>query len=186
MKWADPVLIRFIRLQGKNLVESVYDPTLNSIFLAWDVMVPNYAAEQWEAFRKERKKTDPAYNHRLSWQEITRRPSDTDEAWAVLYAIVDDHVSRLKELLTGHQAIEASEAEDPDWADHAAHPDVAPPPTAAPSPSLLAAQFRFRRYQSAKTRELLRTLDTLCNLRKAGIGTADAKWQRTTGKAAIR
>ena len=127
----------------------------------------------WEAFRKERKKTDPAYNHRLSWQEITRRPSDTDEAWAVLYAIVDDHVSRLKELLTGHQAIEASEAEDPDWADHAAL-DCSP-------------EFeRFRRYQSAKTRELLRTLDTLCNLRKAGIGTTDAKWQRTTGKAAIR
>src|SRR5208337_1757990 len=43
--WNTPVLLRFIRLQGKNVVESIYDPALNSIFLAWDVLVPKYAKE---------------------------------------------------------------------------------------------------------------------------------------------
>ncbi len=44
-KWDEPVLIRFIRLQGKNLVEAVFDPALNSIFLAWDVLVPKLEGE---------------------------------------------------------------------------------------------------------------------------------------------
>ncbi len=57
-------MLRFIRLQGKQVVESVYDPALNSIFLAWDVLVPKYAKEEWESFREERPTTDPAYNHR--------------------------------------------------------------------------------------------------------------------------
>jgi len=40
LKCGEPVLVRFIRLQGKNMIESVFDPTLNSIFLAWDVLYP--------------------------------------------------------------------------------------------------------------------------------------------------
>jgi len=148
-------LIRFIRLQGKQVVESVYDPALNSIFLAWDVLVQKYAKEEWESFREERPLTDPAYNHRMHWHEIARRPSDPAEAWAVLYAIVNQHVGRLKELLTRNEAIEA--VEDPDWADRAAL-DCSP------------AFERHRRYQSAKTRELLRTLDTLCKIRNAEFG----------------
>ena len=46
-KWETPVMRRFIRLQGKNLVESVYDPALNAIFLAWDVLSPGYAKKLW-------------------------------------------------------------------------------------------------------------------------------------------
>jgi hypothetical protein len=159
-KWEEPVLIRFIRLQGKQVVESVYDPALNSIFLAWDVLVQKYAKEEWESFREERPTTDPAYNHRLHWREIAPRPSDPAEAWEVLSAIVNQHVGRLKELLARNEAIEA--AEDPDWADHAAL-DCSP------------AFERHRRYQSAKTRELLRTLDTLCKMRKAGFGMGDGE-----------
>src|SRR5271157_1212280 len=85
--WNTPVLLRFIRLQGKNVVESIYDPALNSIFLAWDVLVQKYAKEEWESFREERPTTDPAYNHRLHWREIAPRPSDPAKAWKVLYAI---------------------------------------------------------------------------------------------------
>ena len=80
------ILLRFIRLQGKNVVESVYDPALNAIFLAWDVLVPKYAKERWESFRNEGPRTDPAFNHRLHWREIADRPSDPAAAWAVLYA----------------------------------------------------------------------------------------------------
>jgi hypothetical protein len=99
LKWSEPVLVRFIRLQGKNMIESIFDPALNSIFLAWDALYPNYAAAEWESLRKERRINDPAYNHRLHWQEITRRPGDPAEAWGHLYGIVDHHVARLKELL---------------------------------------------------------------------------------------
>src|SRR5271157_1678102 len=41
---------------------------------------------------------------------------------------------------------------------------------------------RHRRYQSAKTRELLRTLDTLCKLRKAGFGMGDGAEEMAYGK----
>jgi len=159
-KWEEPVLIRFIRLQGKQVVESVYDPALNSIFLAWDVLVQKYAKEEWESFREERPTTDPAYNHRLHWREIAPRPSDPAGAWEVLYAIVDQHVGRLKELLAENLDIEA--AADPDWADRAAL-DCSP------------AFERHRRYQSAKTRELLRTLDTLRKMRNAEFGMRNGK-----------
>src|SRR5208337_29836 len=125
-------------------------------------------------FREERPTTDPAYNHRLHWSEIAPRPSDPAEAWAVLSAIVNQHVGRLKELLARNEAIEA--AEDPDWADRAAL-DCSP------------AFERHRRYQSAKTRELLRTLDTLRRMRKAEFGIrnreeemADGKCQMADGK----
>ena len=42
--WDTPALLRFIRLQGKQVAESVYDPVLNVIFVAWDVLVPKFAA----------------------------------------------------------------------------------------------------------------------------------------------
>src|SRR5208337_4189029 len=117
-----------------------------------------------------------AFNHRLLWREIAPRPSDPAEAWAVLSAVVHQHVGRLKELLAHHQASAA--AEDADWADRAAL-DCSP------------ALERHRRYQSAKTRELLRTLDTLRKLRNADFGMgnaekadgkcrmADGRWQMT-------
>ena len=37
--WEEPTLLRFVRLLGKRVVEAVYDPVLNSIFVAWDVLV---------------------------------------------------------------------------------------------------------------------------------------------------
>jgi hypothetical protein len=166
--WEEPVLIRFIRLQGKQLVESVYDPVLNSIFLAWDVLVPNYAKVEWESYREERSIHDPAYNHRLAWREIAARPSNEAEAWAVLYAIVAEHVGRLKELLAQNQAIEA--IEDPTWADRAAL-DCSP------------AFERHRRYQSAKTRELLRTLETLRKMRNSECGMGDGEGEMADGKS---
>ena len=165
--WNIPVLLRFIRLQGKNVVESIYDPALNSIFLAWDVVVPKYAGAAWHLFQEVKPRTDPAFNHRLAWCEIAPRPGNADEAWALLYGIVDQHVDRLKELLAANEAIEAEE--DPDWADRAAL-DCSP------------AFERHRRCQSARTRELLRTLDTLRKMRKEEFGTENGKAGMADGK----
>ena len=166
-RWDTPALLRFIRLQGKQVAESVYDPVLNVIFVAWDVLVPKFAAEEWENFREERFRTDPSFNHRQCWREIVARPSNAAEAREVLDTIIADHVENLKELLARNEAIEA--VADPDWADRAAL-DLSP------------GFERLRRYQSAKTRELLRTLDALRKLRHAdfGIGNgekADGKCQ---------
>ncbi len=119
-------------------------------------------------------RTDPAFNHRLLWREIADRPNDPDAAWAVLYAIVDQHVGRLKELLARNEAIEA--AEDSDWAARAGL-DCSP------------AFERHRRCQSARHRELLRTLETLRKTRNAECGMgkqewrrADARWQMTDAR----
>ena len=78
-RWDTPALLRFIRLQGKQVAESVYDPVLNVIFVAWDVLVPKFAAEEWENFREERFRTDPSFNHRQCWREIVARPSNAAE-----------------------------------------------------------------------------------------------------------
>ena len=167
LKWEETELLRFIRLQGKNVVESVYDPVLNSIFLAWDVLVEKYAQQQWHYFQEVKPRTDPAFNHRLLWREIAARPSDAAAAWAVLYGIVEEHVERLVELLAAN---EASEAEaDPDWADRAAY-DGSP------------AFERHRRYQSAKTRELHRTLDTLRRMRNTEFGTGNEEEELAEGE----
>src|SRR5271157_4433872 len=115
----------------------------------------------------------------LYFHEIASRPKDKDEAWAVLSAVVDRHVGRLKELLAHHQASAA--AEDADWADRAALD--------------CSTEFeRHRRYQSAKTGVLLLTLDTLRKLRNADFGMgngekadgkcrmANGRWQMTNGR----
>ena len=161
-------MLRFIRLQGKQVAESVYDPVLNVIFVAWDVLVPKFAAEEWENFREERFRTDPSFNHRQCWREIVARPSNAAEAREVLDTIIEDHVENLKELLARNEAIEA--VADPDWADRAAL-DLSP------------GFERLRRYQSAKTRELQRTLDALRKLRNADFGIGNG--EKADGKCQV-
>src|SRR5271165_3908310 len=163
-------LLRFIRLQGKQVAESVYDPVLNVIFVAWDVLVPKFAAEEWENFREERFRTDPSFNHRQCWREIVARPSNAAEAREVLDTIIADHVENLKELLARNEAIEA--VADPDWADRAAL-DLSP------------GFERLRRYQSAKTRELQRTLETLRKMRKEEFGTGNGEAEKADGKCQV-
>jgi hypothetical protein len=149
--WGLAELLRFIRFQGKNVIESLYDPALNVIFLAWDVLKPGFAEQQWGYYRGSRLKTDLALNDRLSWHEIADRPADPDAAWATLYEIVNQHVERLELLLALREA--AAQTDDPDWADRAAL-ECSP------------AFERHRRRQSALHRELMRTLDALRKARK--------------------
>ena len=157
-RWNVGELLRFIRLQGKNVAESVYDPMLNVLFVAWDVLAPGFAAEEWENFREERFREDPSFNHRQRWREIVARPGNATEATEVLCTLIADQVENLNELLASNEAREA--VADPDWADRAAL-DLSP------------GFERLRRYQSAKIRELQRTLDTLCRLRKAEFGNGN-------------
>ena len=154
-KWETPVMRRFIRLQGKYFVESVYDPALNAIFLAWDVLRPGYAKKLW-CYMMDGPGTDPAINDRLRWREITDRPTDAEAAWASLYAIVDDHVGRLKEVLAAHETMGITG--DPDWVDRAALEG---------SPAF----EKLRRKQSALHRELMQTLDALRKMRNVAFGT---------------
>ena len=166
-RWNVGELLRFIRLQGKNVAESVYDPMLNVLFVAWDVLAPGFAAEEWENFREERFREDPSFNHRQRWREIVARPGNAAEATEVLCTLIADQVENLNELLARNEAREA--VADPDWADRAAL-DLSP------------GFERLRRYQSAKIRELQRTLDTLCKLRKAEFGSGDESEERAYDK----
>ncbi|MGC1721348.1 MAG: hypothetical protein WA746_20365, partial [Isosphaeraceae bacterium] len=101
---------------------------------------------------------------------IVARPSNAAEAREVLDTIIDDHVENLKELLARNEAIEA--VADPDWADRAAL-DLSP------------GFERLRRYQSAKTRELLRTLETLRKMRQEEFGTGNGEGEKADGKCQV-
>ncbi len=164
-RWEEPVLIRFLRLMGKRLVEAVFDPEINLIFLAWDVIEPGYARKEWESYRDERSILDPAYTHRLKWREIAPRPKDPEEAWEVLSTIFNEYITRLKELLAENEANEAMLKDDPTWMDRAAM-DCSP------------AFERHRRYQSARTRELHKTLELLNKMR-------NAEWQMAEGETGV-
>ena len=82
----------------------------------------------------------------------------------MLYAIVDHHVGRLKELLRPTKPWQPS---DPDWVDRAAL-------EASP------AFEKLRRKQSALHRELMQTLDALRKMRNVEVPERRMK----TGKAA--
>ena len=162
--WELPVLLRFIRLQGKLVDESVFDPALNAIFLAWDVLIPKFAKHYWEKFRENRSQADTACLYALRSREIAPRPGDQAEAWKTLYAVVEQHIHRLEALLVRNKDMEAEEAND--WVDRAAL-DLSP-------------EFeRHRHYLSAKTRELHKTLETLRKMQESDRG--DGKCQMTDG-----
>ncbi len=78
------------------------------------------------------------------------------------------HVDRLTRLLA--ERLDLESVPDPDWTDRAAMD--------------LSLEFeRHRRYQSAKSRELLRTIEAYCKLRKASAdGMANGECQMADGE----
>ncbi len=165
--WELPVLLRFIRLQGKLVDESVFDPVLNAIFLAWDVIIPKFASHYWEKFRDNPCQAQTACLSQLRWREIAPRPRDEDEAWKVLSAIVDRQSELLEALLERNKEMEREEPAG--WTDRAAL-DLSP-------------EFeRHRRYLSAKTREFHRTLEVLRKTHESEGGKAEGKSQKEEGK----
>ena len=173
--WELPVLLRFIRLQGKVVDESVFDPALNAIFLTWDVIIPEFAKHYWEKFRDNPCQAQTACLSQLRWREIAPRPSNQEEAWKSLDAIVDRQSERLEALLERNKDMEREEPAA--WTDRAAL-DLSP-------------EFeRHRRYLSAKTREFHRTLETLRKVRQEEGGNgkcqmADGKCQMADDKCAM-
>ena len=150
--WASMDLFRFIRLLGKQPIEGVIDPALNAILLAWDVDLQGFGREFWERSQGSRSTVDPGYSGLICSREIAHRPDNKAEAVAILSAVVDKQVERLKELLAEHEQFVAKEAAE--RADRAAFD---------PSPGF----ERHRRYRTALAREFLRTLDTLRKMQSA-------------------
>jgi len=160
--WADPEMLRFVGLLGKHSMEAVFDPKLNSLFLAFDVLDRRFGQEYWESLKEKIPASEHGFIFLKPWREISPRPRDKTEALAFIRSVIDEHVGRLQELLAEHEEIEDEEAAE--RCDRAAL-DCSP------------AFERHRRYQSARSRELLRTLDTLRKMRNAEFGTGNGDAQ---------
>ena len=174
--WSSPVMVRFIRLQGKQVIEAGFDAQLNSIFLALEVLQPNFIKDKWELILKRMPFGDPAIRTVLFFTPLADPPKDKAEAWKLLEGIVEKEIGRLKGLLARREVIEA--AADDTWADRAA-PDT-------------SAEFeRHRRSQSARHRELIRLLQEYRKMRKEEFAEeneqdecqmGDDKWQMANDK----
>ena len=106
----------------------------------------------------------------MPYREIAPPPSDKNAALTLICSVIERHVGRLEELLAEHEQIEADEAAE--RYDRAAL-DCSP-------------EFeRHRRYQSARHRELLRTLETLRKMRKEEFGTGNGEGEKADGKCQV-
>ena len=99
-------------------------------------------------------------------REIAPPPSDETAALILICSVIERHVGRLEELLAEHEEIEADEAAK--RYDRAAL-DCSP------------AFERHRRYQSARHRELMRTLEAFRKMRNAEWGSRKGGWQMANG-----
>jgi hypothetical protein len=96
---------------------------------------------------------DPAFSAWRMWREIVPRPESPEAAVAVLRGVADREIARLEELLVDLEEIEGDDALE--------LAEIA-------SFSASDGAERLRRFQTARTRELLRTIELLAKLRKAG------------------
>jgi hypothetical protein len=94
------------------------------------------------------------------WREIVPRPDNPEAAVAVLRGVADREIERLEELLVDLEEIEGDDALE--------RAEIA-------SFSASDGAERLRRFQTARTRELLRTIDLLSKLRKAGASKPGKK-----------
>jgi hypothetical protein len=162
--WADS--FKLVRLQGKFPFEAIYDPQLNAIFLAWDVLQEGYGAGFWGECKRCTWTHGPGLQEFTRWREISERPQDKEAAWAVLRAAADEQIERLEELLAMHRGIGDG------LADRAAV-------------EASASFERLRRFQSAKSKELRGTLDALLEMKKVKDGTGHGKASNAGGECKI-
>ncbi len=106
----------------------------------------------------------------VPYREIAPAPSDENAALILIGSVIERHVGRLEELLAEHEEIEAAEAAERH--DRAAL-DCSP------------AFERHRRYQSARHRELLRTLEEFRKLRIADFGMENGEGEKADGKCQV-
>src|SRR5208337_1691243 len=151
-----------------------FDPELNSLFHAFDALGKRIGHKFWNAWRDMLPVGYKGGLMNVPYREIAPPPNDETEALSLIRSVIERHVGRLHKLLAEHEEIEAEEATE--RYDRAAL-DCSP-------------EFeRHRRYQSARHRELMRTLETLRKMRKEEFGTgngegkkADGKWQMASGR----
>ena len=167
--WKDPDIIRFVGLQGKRSIEAYFDPELNALFHAFDVLGNRIGHRFW----KEGRDTMPlgnrgGFQNGVPYREVAEPPVDETAAYSLIRTVIERHVGRLAELLAEHGEIEAEDPAERLY-DRAAL-DTSP------------GFERHRRYQSARTRELLRTLETLRKMRKEEFGTGNEEVGIAEGK----
>jgi hypothetical protein len=144
---------KFVRLLGKQPINAIDDPELNEIFLAWETIEAEWGTRFWLRMQELTPYEDPAFSAWRMWREIVPRPESQEAAVAVLRGVADREIERLEELLADLEEIEADDALE--------RAEIA-------SFSASDGAERLRRFQTARTRELLRTIDLLAKLRKAG------------------
>ncbi len=173
--WGDPEIVRFVGLLGKRGIEAHFDPELNSLFHAFDALGYRIGHKFWNERRDGLPLGYVGGFEFVSYREIAPPPSDKNAALILICSVIERHVGRLEELLAEHEQIEAAEAAE--RYDRAAL-DCSP------------AFERHLRYQSARHRELMRTLETLRKMRKEEFGTgngegekamANVRWRMTDG-----
>jgi len=153
--WGEPEIIRFVTLQGKRSIEAHFDPELNSLFHAFDALGNGIGHKFWNERRDHLPLGYIGGFEFVSYREIAPPPSDKTAALILICSVIERHAGRLEELLAEHEQIEAEEAAE--RYDRAAL-DCSP------------AFERHRRYQSARHRELMRTLEILRKMRNAECG----------------
>ncbi len=152
---------------GKRGIEAHFDPELNCLFHAFDALGHRIGHKFWNERRDHLPLGYIGGFEFAPYRQIAPLPSDKNAALILICSIIERHVGRLEELLAGHEQIEADEADE--RYDRAAL-DCSP------------AFERHRRYQSARHRELIRTLETLRRMRNSECGTGNGEAEKTDGK----
>ena len=153
--WSDPEIVRFVGLLGNCGIEAHFDPELNSLFHAFDALDNHIGHKFWNERRDGLPLGYIGGFQFVPYREIVPPPSDKTAALILICSVIERHVGRLEELLAEHEQIEAAEAAE--RYDRAAL-------------DCSSAFERHRRYQSARHRELMRTLETL---RKMGMRNSE-------------
>ena len=168
--WGDPEIIRFVGLLGKRGIEAHFDPELNSLFHAFDALGHRIGHKFWNERRDHLPLGYVGGFEFVPYRQIAPPPSDKNAALILICSVIERHVGRLEELLAEHEQIEAAEAAE--RYDRAAL-DCSP------------AFERHRRYQSARHRELIRTLETLRRMRNSECGTGNGEAEKADGKCQV-
>ena len=168
--WGDPEIVRFVGLLGKRGIEAHFDPELNSLFHAFDALGHRIGHKFWNERRDELPLGYIGGFEFVPYREIAPPPSDKNAALILICSVIERQVGRLEELLAEHEQIEAAEAAE--RYDRAAL-DCSP------------AFERHRRYQSARHRELIRTLETLRRMRNSECGTGNGEAEKADGKCQV-
>lgn len=143
---------KFIRLLGKHPVDAVDNPELNAIIQAWEAIEADWGVDFWRKMKDATPIDDPAFNAWREWRTLVPPFQDAEAGRAFLRSMVQREIKRLKKRLV--ILVEADGADALEQAERALF-------------SASDGAERLRRLQTARTRELHRTLDAIAKLRKA-------------------